>query len=157
MKRAIILAALAWLFLLPACSTMYSVSRNNWKGSTYVVDTQSVDSLRKMFRDAGYQVFGWDQYSKASLARLNKICRTKFSAGSKFVGDIDAPDGKKLIRYCTDTVLPPLMEMVTLCTQIGKYLGIPMGLRWVRELKFACERVQLQEMQLRTPKVGIML
>ena len=152
MKRAIILAALAWavLFLLPACSTMYSVSRTNWKGSTYVVDTQSVDSLRQMYRDAGYQIFGWRQYTRARLARLNKSCRTRIGAGSKFVGDIETPDGK-LSRFCTFPVLYPPMAMVYICTQIGKYMGVPMGLRWARpkELKFACERVPSTEIRRR--------
>ena len=130
---------------------MYSVSRTNWKGSTYVVDTQSVDSLRKMFKDAGYHPFDLNQYSRVRLARLNKICRAKFNEDSLFVGDIELPGGGKLIRYCTDTVLPPTMTMIYICTQIGKYLGTPMGLRWAKpkELKFACSRVPGTEIRRR--------
>ena len=90
------LLAVALLFLLVSCSAQYVVERNNWRTGLYVVDVQSVDSLRQMFRDAGHSVFDWNQYGEKKLKQLNAQCVKLWYKASKFVGDVDMNGGTNL-------------------------------------------------------------
>lgn len=129
----------ALLFLLASCSVQYVVKRNNWQGSTYVVDTRSVDSLRQMFRDAGHSVFDWDQYRAGRVEELNKVCVLRIGKTSAFIGDIDLKSGN-LLRFCTILTLydPPLLSAV--CRDIGLRAGKKGSLKWAdtHAMKFAC-------------------
>ena len=135
----IALLAVAMLFLLASCSAQYVVERNNWRNGSYVVELQSVDSVRQMFRDAGHTVFAWDQYGEKKLKQLNAQCAKRLDKDSKFIGDVDMNEGK-LVRICTVPFMYQLPILVAVCKDIGQASGKRGTLKWVKvnTLTFAC-------------------
>ena len=136
------------LFLVAGCYTSYEVTRNNWDGSTYIVDQRSVDSIRQLHKDVGHDVFDWNQYTKERIARLNKNCSATVFKGSKFIGDVELKNGK-LMRFCTIPYMYSPSTMVKACKDLSKRYGVTLKFAWIKpdKFKFACTVVSSTEIK----------